>query len=174
MCIRDRGNINQTVDFNIQLGESTTELPNGDKLDGFRFKAPEGSDTTDFVWYFNAPSDWAHWYLCPMEGGFERNLNSWLNGDKLYKQFDRTHEKNRQRTLQTLDAGYFTPGKEYIMWFRQSGKSNGRLSGRLALKESKDKWEHDDIEKALGLNTCLLYTSPSPRDLSTSRMPSSA
>ena len=25
-----------------------------------------------------------------------------------------------------------------------------------------------------GLNTCLLYTSPSPRDLSTSRMPSSA
>ena len=25
-----------------------------------------------------------------------------------------------------------------------------------------------------GMNTCLLYTSPSPRDLSTSRMPSSA
>ena len=32
-------------------------------------------------------------------------------------------------------------------------------------------------QKAIGLNyidTCLLYTSPSPRDLSTSRMPSSA
>ena len=27
---------------------------------------------------------------------------------------------------------------------------------------------------ALGVNPCLLYTSPSPRDLSTSRMPSSA
>ena len=27
---------------------------------------------------------------------------------------------------------------------------------------------------ARGINTCLLYTSPSPRDLSTSRMPSSA
>ena len=26
----------------------------------------------------------------------------------------------------------------------------------------------------LGINACLLYTSPSPRDLSTSRMPSSA
>ena len=26
----------------------------------------------------------------------------------------------------------------------------------------------------VGPNTCLLYTSPSPRDLSTSRMPSSA
>ena len=29
-------------------------------------------------------------------------------------------------------------------------------------------------EKAVVLETCLLYTSPSPRDLSTSRMPSSA
>ena len=28
--------------------------------------------------------------------------------------------------------------------------------------------------KALAIKACLLYTSPSPRDLSTSRMPSSA
>ena len=28
--------------------------------------------------------------------------------------------------------------------------------------------------KMLGLNTCLLYTSPSPRDATLSRMPSSA
>ena len=28
--------------------------------------------------------------------------------------------------------------------------------------------------KSQNINTCLLYTSPSPRDLSTSRMPSSA
>ena len=30
------------------------------------------------------------------------------------------------------------------------------------------------VEKALDITSCLLYTSPSPRDLSTSRMPSSA
>ena len=30
------------------------------------------------------------------------------------------------------------------------------------------------IENAALFNSCLLYTSPSPRDLSTSRMPSSA
>ena len=30
------------------------------------------------------------------------------------------------------------------------------------------------IRQHLGLEDCLLYTSPSPRDLSTSRMPSSA
>ena len=28
--------------------------------------------------------------------------------------------------------------------------------------------------KTISIDTCLLYTSPSPRDLSTSRMPSSA
>ena len=32
---------------------------------------------------------------------------------------------------------------------------------------------NDDVDSALCL-ACLLYTSPSPRDLSTSRMPSSA
>ena len=30
------------------------------------------------------------------------------------------------------------------------------------------------IEPTFAINSCLLYTSPSPRDLSTSRMPSSA
>ena len=33
---------------------------------------------------------------------------------------------------------------------------------------------HTFMTSALELATCLLYTSPSPRDLSTSRMPSSA
>ena len=33
--------------------------------------------------------------------------------------------------------------------------------------------ENEKIAKRIGY-TCLLYTSPSPRDLSTSRMPSSA
>ena len=33
---------------------------------------------------------------------------------------------------------------------------------------------HTKLEKTNWFDTCLLYTSPSPRDLSTSRMPSSA
>ena len=32
----------------------------------------------------------------------------------------------------------------------------------------------DGLSDLVETNTCLLYTSPSPRDLSTSRMPSSA
>ena len=37
-----------------------------------------------------------------------------------------------------------------------------------------DAVEPPSTENASGKKTCLLYTSPSPRDLSTSRMPSSA
>ena len=44
--------------------------------------------------------------------------------------------------------------------------------GRLSGPHIKDAFIHNLNQK--GINTCLLYTSPSPRDLSTSRMPSSA
>ena len=40
-------------------------------------------------------------------------------------------------------------------------------------QEYQDQYE-DDIVLALYNNSCLLYTSPSPRDRSVSRMPSSA
>ena len=45
------------------------------------------------------------------------------------------------------------------------------LEGVL-LRDTLDKLE--TINRLLGGNSCLLYTSPSPRDLSTSRMPASA
>ena len=48
----------------------------------------------------------------------------------------------------------------------------------LAVKSAKDafnEWAFTSKEEKIKLlETCLLYTSPSPRDLSTSRMPSSA
>ena len=40
------------------------------------------------------------------------------------------------------------------------------------LEEADKEWAY--LEKNPESSTCLLYTSPSPRDLSTSRMPSSA
>ena len=39
---------------------------------------------------------------------------------------------------------------------------------------TKDIVDHCNELKKLGINTCLLYTSPSPRDRQKSRMPSSA
>ena len=38
----------------------------------------------------------------------------------------------------------------------------------------KPKVKKPSLYRVILLNDCLLYTSPSPRDLSTSRMPSSA
>ena len=50
---------------------------------------------------------------------------------------------------------------------------------RIKMQKSRRDYLITQIQQnvfdiASGVNTCLLYTSPSPRDLSTSRMPSSA
>ena len=42
------------------------------------------------------------------------------------------------------------------------------------LRDSNVVMLGEDIVGGMGTEGCLLYTSPSPRDLSTSRMPSSA
>ena len=46
------------------------------------------------------------------------------------------------------------------------------LRGRF--QALRDDWNGDQVEHFFVFTYCLLYTSPSPRDLSTSRMPSSA
>ena len=56
-----------------------------------------------------------------------------------------------------------------------NGSDNGNESNND--NESDNENENDDCEYEVDisdLSSCLLYTSPSPRDLSTSRMPSSA
>ena len=60
--------------------------------------------------------------------------------------------------------------KTEILWI---GACTGRQDKLCPEKDFK--WGTDKLE-ALGvwISSCLLYTSPSPRDLSTSRMPSSA
>ena len=48
-------------------------------------------------------------------------------------------------------------------------------SGKMViLLDDEDRENEGDLVCAADCVTCLLYTSPSPRDLSTSRMPSSA
>ena len=44
----------------------------------------------------------------------------------------------------------------------------------LQVKEGVDQETIDAVREVSTYKYCLLYTSPSPRDLSTSRMPSSA
>ena len=48
------------------------------------------------------------------------------------------------------------------------------VSGQLALKLFQETSDIDTIFIQSNIVTCLLYTSPSPRDVEESRMPSSA
>jgi hypothetical protein len=140
-----------TVRFEVKLGEETANLE-GAVFDGFRFRCPEDVSNRDFVWYFNSPEAWGEWYILPVEGEPGRAFNDWIDADRLYQPFDKPSEKDRLRILQTLDGGYFKPGGDYIMWFRNTGKSGaGSLRGTAAFLDKNDSWDADDIEKALSL-----------------------
>ena len=56
--------------------------------------------------------------------------------------------------------------------FADSTKKNQEEQKDNTLEEKEIASENQSLEN--NDNDCLLYTSPSPRDLSTSRMPSSA
>ena len=70
------------------------------------------------------------------------------------------------------ESGMPLPGANVIV----VGTSSGAISdfdGKFTLSVSQAPPFTVQIS-SVGFTTCLLYTSPSPRDLSTSRMPSSA
>ena len=58
----------------------------------------------------------------------------------------------------------------------QKGEAPGLIDGRLKEPGSRPNTvsSEADVQPERSVKPCLLYTSPSPRDLSTSRMPSSA
>ena len=73
-------------------------------------------------------------------------------------------------TLPTIDTGtYATFGNTYV----DMGPLTGTWVSRTTYES--DGWRHNYLYTGLSIdNTCLLYTSPSPRDRQKSRMPSSA
>ena len=86
-----------------------------------------------------------------------------LRGDRMYEFLDRliTIALPRVRDFQGVKSDGF----------------DGRGNYNLGIKEQIifPEINIDKVNKISGMDiTCLLYTSPSPRDLSTSRMPSSA
>ena len=66
-----------------------------------------------------------------------------------------------------LDTLYFLVMGAFVMWM-----AAGFTMLESGLVRAKNTTEI--LTKNIALYSCLLYTSPSPRDLSTSRMPSSA
>ena len=60
-------------------------------------------------------------------------------------------------------------GKDRAYWIDEIAFLEARLNGSQGDIDSEDRAACEEALKA-----CLLYTSPSPRDISGSRMPSSA
>ena len=62
--------------------------------------------------------------------------------------------------------------KEIKDWL--SKNLSQRISNKVKKFQRLDKNDYEEFMKALSAKGCLLYTSPSPRDVEESRMPSSA
>ena len=93
----------------------------------------------------------------------------------------RLYHSVANQILELIDSGVFPPGSR-LPGERDLAKKFGvsrvavreaeialQAKGRIEIKVGSGAYVLDGTNKA-----CLLYTSPSPRDLSTSRMPSSA
>ena len=67
------------------------------------------------------------------------------------------------------------PNQLNLSILHQHDQKSDPMDQDFDYREEFKKLDYDALKKDLNdLMTCLLYTSPSPRDLSTSRMPSSA
>jgi hypothetical protein len=142
----------KTTRFEMTLGE-TPVMIGGEQYDGFRFKCPEIPEGSDFVWYFNAPRHWAHWYMLRVEPGQSGGFENWLWADRVFNDFDKPGEKDRVHVMQALERDYFKPGAEYIVWFRKTLPGDSAQDLRLvaAFAKSGDEWTHEWVREALGL-----------------------
>ena len=75
------------------------------------------------------------------------------------------------RVSELVLRGIFMLREKELQWFYQYGASEIYPEAWQGFLEQIQEQERSNLIEAY---SCLLYTSPSPRDLSTSRMPSSA
>ena len=71
---------------------------------------------------------------------------------------------NKAHEIQLCDVDYEPP---WAIWVAEA-------LPKIACVDSSGTLQIELLDQMIAYGTCLLYTSPSPRDLSTSRMPSSA
>ena len=87
-----------------------------------------------------------------------------------------THEDAKERALAAIRK-QVSNGTQFVR--SHVDVTDPNLTALKALLELRDEIKDDVVLQIVafpqeGILSCLLYTSPSPRDLSTSRMPSSA
>ena len=78
--------------------------------------------------------------------------------------------------VENIDGAYQLPDKGLLggqAIFDPAVLDHPHIDDAFKAQQDEDTWQIR-IKRRNQISTCLLYTSPSPRDLSTSRMPSSA
>lgn len=144
---------NTPTPFEIPLGDHIVKAGDGLLFNGLLLTVPDFCADKDFVWYFNGPENWGHWYIIPLKGEPNRAFTNWLDADMLYQGLDQPTEEKRLRVLQSLHADYFKAGESYLLWFRQAEPSAVPtvITGTLAFVDPQDEWNYQAIEKALNL-----------------------
>jgi len=104
------------------------------------------------------------------KGDLSQTMALRIDGEPLQGQFLDT-----AKTVNTMVDQLNAFANEVTRVAREVG-TDGKLGGQAQVKGVGGVWKDltDNVNLMAGNLTCLLYTSPSPRDLSTSRMPSSA
>ena len=150
--------VGEVLHFTIKLGEVSVELENGQRYSGFRFQAPPQAEEATLVWYFNAPKNWSGWYIVPLDDEIKPGFRNFMNADRLYEQDVGLPQDQRFRILQTLDPGFMESGKNYFMWFNESGEemeavSPLQVSWKLEITNEEVDWDRDAVEDALRLKS---------------------
>ena len=88
--------------------------------------------------------------------------------------FDKSDTQNATKTLRYSDFIEAVQDKEVSRVLLSPDNGTAQVIENDGSRSEVNLAPDKDLLKILTDNDCLLYTSPSPRDLSTSRMPSSA
>ena len=110
----------------------------------------------------------------PGKGGayIQAELKNITNQSKLNERF-RSAESIEKIRAEEIDHQFlFRSGDDFTFMNNQTYEQIVLNSDQV--NEETAKFLQDGMEVSIEFYDCLLYTSPSPRDLSTSRMPSSA
>jgi len=104
---------------------------------------------------------------CPVCGGFttELGIDTGLKGDMTFESFDQSVKGVADAFCAASDMAI---GKADFIWLILTGQPG---NGKTHLAKAAGM---ELIKRGKQVRYCLLYTSPSPRDRTRSRMPSSA
>ena len=108
---------------------------------------------------------------------FKGNPNArkyyWRLKNRLYDRLANSFVLLPKKNTTPIQEAYFQVYRDYFIANELFGREQSKAAAQLAEKTIDKALKYNIVEIVVSL-ACLLYTSPSPRDATLSRMPSSA